>query len=44
MPGLSQDLQWKQNGNDIEIEVPDLNPSESPCENAWTFRIIGIKK
>jgi alpha-L-fucosidase len=44
MLGLSQDLKWKQSGNNIEIEVPGLTPSNSPCENAWTFRITGIKK
>jgi alpha-L-fucosidase len=42
MLGADGSLQWKQNGQNVEITVPAMNPSKMPCEFAYTFKIAGI--
>jgi len=42
--GVDEPLKWKQTGNDIEIEMPKLNPSRMPCKYAYTFKISGVEK
>ncbi len=43
MLGNTGQLKWKQVGKNIEVQVPAINPSELPCQYAWTFRVTGIK-
>ena len=42
MLGIQQKLAWKQVGNNIEIEMPKLNPSRMPCQYAYTFKISDV--
>ncbi|NQU54319.1 MAG: alpha-L-fucosidase [Bacteroidetes bacterium] len=44
MLGVDEKLNWEKSGNNIEIEMPKINPSQMPCEFAWTFKIDGIQK
>ncbi|AUP81261.1 alpha-L-fucosidase [Flavivirga eckloniae] len=43
MLGTYKTLKWKQQGENVVIEVPALNPSEVPCEYAWTFKLSNVK-
>lgn len=42
--GIEGELKWKQAGENLEIEVPALNPSQAPCEFAWTFKISNVSQ
>jgi alpha-L-fucosidase len=35
-------LKWKQKGNQVEVEMPRLNPSRLPCDYAWTLKVKGV--
>lgn len=39
MLGRDGDLEWKQDGKNLVIQVPAMTPSEVPCDYAWTFRV-----
>jgi len=38
------ELEFEQNGKDLVIKMPKLNPSKMPCQYAWTFKVSSIKK
>lgn len=44
MLGEEGSLKWKKSGDNIIIEMPDINPSKMPCEFAWTFKLDGVRK
>ena len=37
--GYDGKIGWKQNGNNLEIDIPKLTIDEIPCLSAWTFKI-----
>ncbi len=37
--GCNSELQFEQLGDGIKIKMPNISPSELPCEHAWVFRI-----
>lgn len=37
------DLDWKQDGGNLVITMPKLNPSKMPCSHAWTFKVSDIE-
>jgi len=41
--GGEQDLKWKQDGANLVIEMPKVNPSRLPCDFAYTFKISAVK-
>jgi len=42
--GIREPLAWKQQGANIVITLPRLNPSKMPCDHAWVFKIDGISE
>lgn len=40
--GVQGHLNWTQDGEDLIIEMPSVNPSKMPCDHAYTFRIHGV--
>lgn len=36
------EVAWKQAGDDLVITMPKLNPSQMPCQHAWTFKVSAI--
>lgn len=43
MLGREGDLEWKQDGDDLVITMPKVNPSRMPCDYAWTFKVSAVK-
>lgn len=43
MLGVDGDLDWKQDGENMVIEMPSVNPSRMPCEFAYTFKVSAIE-
>jgi alpha-L-fucosidase len=43
MLGVPGTLQWKQDGDDIRVTVPQLTVDKLPCEVAWTFKVTNVK-
>ncbi len=43
MLGRDETLNWKQEGSNIVITLPRLNPSKLPCHHAWTFKISQVE-
>ena len=41
--GTDEDIPWRQSGENVEITVPQLNPSKMPCRFAWTFKIDKVQ-
>ncbi len=41
--GFERPLKWSQVGNDLEVEMPSLNPSQFAGRYAWTLKISGIQ-
>ncbi len=37
--GYDKTLKWKQNGNNIVIEIPTIPYSKVPCQYAWTLKL-----
>ncbi len=42
--GGEQELKWNQNGNDLVIEMPKVNPSRMPCKYAYTFKVSAVQE
>ena len=40
--GRDGNLEWQQQGDDLVISVPDVNPSRLPCDHAWTFKVSAV--
>jgi alpha-L-fucosidase len=36
-------LQWIQEGANLVITMPKVNPSRMPCRHAWTFKISAVE-
>lgn len=43
MLGREGSLQTEQQGDDLVITLPKLNPSKMPCEFAWTFKMDRVQ-
>jgi alpha-L-fucosidase len=41
--GVDGDINYSQDGDNLVIDVPRLNPSKLPCHYAWTFKIDKVK-
>ncbi|MEM1083739.1 MAG: alpha-L-fucosidase [Verrucomicrobiota bacterium] len=41
--GREGELEWKQDGDNLVITVPKMNPSRLPCDHAWTFKVSAVK-
>jgi alpha-L-fucosidase len=39
--GVDVPLKWKNEGNDVVIEIPENNIKQPPCKHAWAFKISG---
>ena len=44
MLGCSDSIQWRIQGADLHITVPQLIIDKLPCLHAWTFRIPGAAR
>lgn len=44
MLGMVGDLEWEQQGENLVITLPMLNPSKMPCQHAWTFKLSRIEE
>jgi alpha-L-fucosidase len=44
MLGCSDSIQWRIQGADLHITVPQLSIDKLPCLHAWTFRIPGAAR
>lgn len=41
--GIPGSLKWKQRGDHIYIDIPEINPSDLPCDYAYTIKIEGVR-
>jgi alpha-L-fucosidase len=44
MLGCNDAIQWRMQGADLHITVPQLSVDKLPCLHAWTFRIPGAAR
>lgn len=42
--GHDGELVWQQDGENIVITLPPLNPSKLPCQHAWVFKISEVNR